>query len=236
MSWQYPYHTTVTTEDLETVTAFAGLSPIPVPAIDLRPDLRKILDACDLELKEMLYWTERFSSIFDIDVCDVQYIDHILRGLGYPFFPIIPLTDNQKRKIAKLLTKIYSLKGTAAGLVLVAKLLLNIDLFVAPAYDPGNDSGLWILSVSLLDFNTYLGIGTGSLYEDLFYHFHVVLVNPQVLTSHQLTNLNFIVQYIKPAHTHYDIMSLTDWLISIGSTTSSSSTTTSSTTSSSSTL
>jgi len=157
-------------------------------------DLRKFMLVLQDVVEVLLCSVDRWTSIFDIDRAPIEFVDAILQDLGDPFSACIPdLTDNDKRKLARILISIYKQKGTEQGIINAVRFFLDIEVTL----DVINAGTFWQLNVSLLGTSTTLAPGVGS---PLWYSFYVV--SPVVLTTEQRERILCIADYMKAAHEH----------------------------------
>ena len=157
-------------------------------------DLRKLMLVLQDVVEILLCSIDRWTSIFDIDSAPISFIDAILQDLGDPFSACIPdLTDNDKRKLARILISIYKQKGTDQGIINAVRFFLEIEVTL----DVINFRNYWQLNASLLGTSTTLAPGVGS---PLWYSFYVV--SPVVLTEEQRERILCIADYMKAAHEH----------------------------------
>jgi len=157
---------------------------------DLRKFISILQDVADIMLCSIDEWTK----IIDIDLAPEPFLDAILQDLGNPFASCISdLTENDKRRLARVLISIYKQKGTEAGVINAIRFFLGIETTL----DIINCRTYWQLSVSQLDLNTYLAPPVGSA---LWYSFYVV--SPIVLTDEQRERMICIAQYMKGAPEH----------------------------------
>lgn len=149
--------------------------------------------ACLQELVVLLlYDIDRFVDILDPDTAPEQWLDLMLEDLGNPFQFELSLVD--KRRLAQILVDIYQLKGTRIGIINVIRFFLGLEVTV----DEFNSSTItWVLGDSELGDTTILG----SDVEHDIYSFTVE--SPTALTDLQRQQLTDIVDYMKPAHTHF---------------------------------
>jgi hypothetical protein len=97
-----------------------------------------------------------------------------------------------KRRLAASLVELYKSKGTAVGIKNVIRFFLGVEIEVVPfAMDT------LILGVSLLGVDWVLGS------SDRFARYAFNLRVDQVLTEEQRRQIRVIVEYMKPAHTHF---------------------------------
>lgn len=153
-------------------------------------DLRKFI-LCLQEITDLLLCdVDAFADILDPDLADEQYVDAMLADLGNPFNFELSLTD--KRLLIRILVPLYRQKGTEPGVKNVVRFFLGLEVSVTSFSSDTltlGDSELgedWILGPS----------GSFSLYA-----FDVEAM--QALTTSQRSRLRALVNYMKPAHTHF---------------------------------
>lgn len=187
-------------------TTFIGFQP-PIPArrkFDLyrmfaqwNRDTDASLDLLRFSniLNEVAAWLladiDSWVDIFDIDRASEDFIDAILADLGNPF--AFDLTLIQKRKLAKVLVRIYKLKGTEPGVVTTLRFFLGVESDLIEF----NDEDTWVLGDDELGVETFLGTDD----QASIYSFDVEV--DRVLTEEERRLLREIVDYMKPGHTHH---------------------------------
>lgn len=143
---------------------------------------------------DLLVWDcDRFSRIWDVDKAPIEFVELMLEDLGNPFD--LDLTETKARKLAGLLVPIYQQKGTARGIVNALRFLIGVEVTIGDY-----TSGCWILGDDELGVGTYAGPASGAA----FYTFAINV--PRALTDEERRQLRAIVDYMKPAHTHYRIV------------------------------
>ncbi len=159
---------------------------------DTTQDLYRFI-ACLKELTGLLlYDVDRFTDILDPDLAPEEVVDIMLLDLGNPFEFDLALAD--KRRLVQILVSMYQAKGTAAGIIAVIRFFMGLEVTI----DAFNLSGnTWVLGDSELGEGSLLG--TSDPY--LIYSFTVTV--QQTLTTAQRSQLRSIVEYMKPAHTHF---------------------------------
>lgn len=143
--------------------------------------------------------------VFDVDRAPEGAIDLLLAFLRNPF-PFV-LTDNQKRKLLRMLPTINASKH-AQGLIDVVYFFLGIVITISPL---GSGGGHWRLARAglpshLLPLYGRLGVNTRLLgvygpFESWPYTFIVDV--PVALTDDQRQKLIRIIEAMKAAHEHY---------------------------------
>ncbi len=156
---------------------------------DTSGELRLFI-SCLQEITDlMLFDVDRFTTIFDPDIAPEWAVDLMLTGLGNPFAFTLSLAN--KRRLLRILTKIYALKGTAVGLIEVVLFFLGIPITII-SYTGES----LVLGESLLGVDWELGPSNAWA----IYSFEIVA--PFALTDDQRTQIAGIANYMKPAHTH----------------------------------
>ncbi|MFH0899100.1 MAG: phage tail protein [Pseudomonadota bacterium] len=187
-------------------TTFAGFRP-PRPAsrrfdlwqmlprynrrIDQTGDLRRFI-ACLQEVTDLLLADcDRFPDLFDLERAPEAFLDVILADLGNPFS--FDLDALGKRRLAAMLVQMYRQKGTAAGIRNAIRFFLGID---AVAVLPFSSDAL-VLGESELGVDWILGPSN----DFARYAFSIEVGVP--LTDTQRRQARAIVDYMRPAHTHF---------------------------------
>ena len=139
----------------------------------------------------MLTEADRFADVFDIERAPEAFLDLILQDLGNPF--PFDLDELAKRRLASVLVEMYRQKGTEAGIENAIRFFLGIDV---TAITPFTGTTL-VLGESDLGVDWELGP------SDRFarYAFDVEVDVP--LTATERRQIRAIVDYLKPAHTHF---------------------------------
>lgn len=165
-----------------------------LPAMNRREDetsdLRNFL-ACLQEVTDfLLHDIDRFSDILDPDVAPEPFLDLMLIDLGNPF--AFDLSAVDKRRLLNVLVAIYREKGTAAGIRNAIRFFLGLEVEII-AYRGES----LILGESLLGVDWVLGP------SDSFSAYAFEVVAPRALTAEERRRVRQIVDYMKPAHTHF---------------------------------
>lgn len=97
-----------------------------------------------------------YQEITDPDTAPIEFVELILWQLGSPFRSY-PLTDNQKRKLAKLLIPMYNQKGLGKekGIVTAARFLLGLEVEIIDPHAYPEDG--WHVGASEIGLSTYSG-------------------------------------------------------------------------------
>jgi len=176
---------------------------------DLFSRVHRLADS-EIEEQDFLKFCTVFQEVFnrlleDIDafyneLCSIDYLsesaaDATLFDFGNPFYKLtVGLSLNKKRKLCSLLISIYKQVGTEIGIKNVVRFFLGYDAISDIIYWWSDN---WILGVSELGTETVLG--PGNQYD--LYSFWVV--TSQVLTDEEEEQITDIIEYMKPAHTHF---------------------------------
>ena len=158
---------------------------------DATGDLRRFI-ACLQEVADLLLAeVDRYPDVFDLERAPEAFLDLILEDLGNPF--PFDLDVLGKRRLASVLVEMYRQKGTAVGIENAIRFFLGIDI---TAITPFTGTTL-VLGESELGVDWELGP------SDRFarYAFNVEVDVP--LTGTQRSQIRAIVDYLKPAHTHF---------------------------------
>ncbi len=158
---------------------------------DATGDLRRFI-ACLQEVADLLLAeVDRYPDVFDLERAPEAFLDLILEDLGNPF--PFDLDKLGKRRLASVLVEMYRQKGTAAGIENAIRFFLGIDV---AAIRPFAGTTL-VLGESELGVDWELGP------SDRFarYAFEVEVDVP--LTDTQRRQIQAIVDYLKPAQTHF---------------------------------
>jgi phage tail-like protein len=160
---------------------------------DQTGDLRRFL-LCLQEVTELLLAdVDRFTDILDPDIAPEAFLDVMLLDFGNPFPFDLSLVD--KRRLLNVLVAVYREKGTAAGIKNAVRFFLGFEVEIV-AYS----GEALVLGESLLRESWILG-PAGSF---VAYSFEVVV--PHALAPEERRRLRAIVDYMKPAHTHFRLV------------------------------
>lgn len=157
-------------------------------------DLRRFV-GCFQEVADLLLWDiDRWTDILDPDLAAESWVDAMLVDLGNPFNFDLSLAD--KRRLVQVLVDMYALKGTAVGIRNVVRFFMQLEVTIDP-YNASNWEDGLVLGDSELGVDWILGTGNSFL----LYSFEVSV--GVMLTPTQEAQLRAIVEYMKPAHTHF---------------------------------
>lgn len=166
-----------------------------VPEMNRQEDVTGALAAFLGILQEptdlLLYDIDNFQDILDPDIASDGWVDAMLADLGNPFTFELELID--KRRLLRVLVDIYKQKGTCVGIQNAIRFFVGVEV----TCDEYNSGDTWELGVSELGEGSILGPSS----QFLLYSFTVV--SPIVLTQVQRDEITEIVEYMKPAHTHF---------------------------------
>lgn len=155
--------------------------------------LTKFLDALDQPVLDAFNRVDCFPTIIDPLRCPSQFLDQLLFHYGSPFTLEEGLTDTQKRQLVSVLFLMYSLKGTCVGVIGALSFIYGITVTECAQ---ANIDG-WILGVSELNIDTILNP------SDAFERRSFQLMVDLNLTDQQRAQMSNIVNWIKPAYTHF---------------------------------
>jgi phage tail-like protein len=153
---------------------------------DLRRFLACLQEVTDLVLADI----DRFTDILDPDLAPEPVLDLMLGELGNPF--AFDLSEVDKRRLLNVLVAMYRQKGTAPGIINAVRFFLGLEVQIT-AYA----GEALVLGESLLGEGWVLG--PSSLFAALAFE----VVSPRVLTAEERRRLRQIVDYLKPAQTHF---------------------------------
>ena len=154
---------------------------------DLRRFISCLQEVADLLLAEV----DRFPDIFDLERAPEEFLDLILRDLGNPF--PFDLDELAKRRLASVLVEMYRQKGTVVGIENAIRFFLGIDITAITPF----------AGTTLMLGESELGVDWELGPSDRFarYAFNVEVDVP--LSDTERSQLRAIVEYLKPAHTHF---------------------------------
>jgi phage tail-like protein len=158
---------------------------------DQTGDLLRFI-ACLQEVTDLLLAdVDRWPDIFDLERAPEAFVELILRDLGNPF--PFELDAMGKRRLASVLVEMYRQKGTAKGIQNAIRFFLGIDI---SAITPFNADTL-TLGESELGIDWVLGP------SDRFARYAFNVEVARILMDRERRQLRAIVEYLKPAHTHF---------------------------------
>ena len=166
----------------------------PLPELNRREDetgdLRRFL-ACLQEITDLLVpGIDGFTDILDPDRSTESFLDLMLGELGNPFPFDLSLGD--KRRLLNILVAVYREKGTSAGISNAIRFFLGLEVDISSYAGES-----LLLGESLLGEDWVLGPST----HFSPYAFEVIV--PRALSDEERRRLRTIVDYMKPAQTHF---------------------------------
>jgi phage tail-like protein len=157
---------------------------------DVTGDLWRFIACFQDPLDLILADLGAFTDIFDPERCPERYLDLILWDRGNPFS--FPMSADEKRRLAAVLGDIFEWKGTDAGIENAIRFFIATEAKVVPYADEA-----LILGESELGIDWILGASS----EFARYAFDIEV--GRILTGDEQTKLRAIVQFAKPAPTHF---------------------------------
>ena len=158
---------------------------------DLTGDLKRFMAALQDVLELLLSEVDRFTDIIDPDRAPEDFLDLMLADLGNPF--AFDLTELQKRRLVSVLVQIYKQKGSAAGIRNAIRFFLGVDVTAIDAFH----------GTTLVLGESELGVDweLGPIDQFALYSFDIS-VN-RTLTEEERRQTRQIVDFMRPAHTHF---------------------------------
>lgn len=148
--------------------------------------------ACLQEVTDLLLaGTDRFPAILDLDYAPESFLDLMLQDMGSPF--PFDLSEMDKRRLLSVLVAMYKQKGTAVGIRNAIRFFLGIEI---TAIDTFHGTTL-VLGESELGVDWELGP------SDRFALYAFDITVDRTLTESQRSMIRHIVEWMKPAHTHF---------------------------------
>lgn len=182
--------------ELDRVFRMRNLFPPKVIAEDeARSDgwLARFMDALDREAGAAFHRVDCFPTVIDPLRCPPEFLDLLLYNLGNPFTLEEGMTDAEKRRLCLVLFTLYALKGTCFGIMGAVKILygVNVTECIAANVD------CWDMDEDELDISTDLCPDTA------FERRSFALMVDINLTDRQRAQIRNIVNWAKPANTHF---------------------------------
>ena len=153
---------------------------------DLARFVACLQDVVDLLLTDI----DRMPRELDLDRARPSSIHTLLADLGNPF--AIELDDSQRRRLAGALIDMYRLKGTALGIRRALEFFLGLDVEILP-----------YASSTLVLGEIELGIDWELGPSERFARYAFDVRSARVLTPSERRLVRLIVDYLRPAHTHF---------------------------------
>ncbi|GAC1525261.1 MAG: hypothetical protein NVS3B10_24260 [Polyangiales bacterium] len=158
---------------------------------DVTGDLARFIACLQEVLDYLLAEVDRFPDIFDLERAPPPFLDLILRDLGNPF--PFDLDELAKRRLAAVLVEMYRQKGTAVGIRNAVRFFLAVDI----------DAITPLAAMALVLGESELGVDWELGPSDRFARYAFNVVVRRVLSAREQRQLRAIVEYLKPAHTHF---------------------------------
>jgi len=158
---------------------------------DLTGDLKRLMAVLQDVLELLLSEVDRFTDIIDPDRAPEAFLDLMLADLGNPF--AFDLSELQKRRLVSVLVQIYKQKGSAAGIRNAIRFFLGVDVTAIDAFH----------GTTLVLGESELGVDweLGPIDQFALYSFDIS-VN-RTLTDAERRQTREIVDFMRPAHTHF---------------------------------
>jgi len=153
---------------------------------DLERFIRCLQEPTDL----LLAGADAFPDIFDLERAPEAFLDAILADLGNPFAFELDLVG--RRRLASLLVEMYRQKGTAKGIKNAVRFFLGLETTIEA-----------FASDTLALGDAELGVSWILGPSDRFALYAFNVVASRVLAPAERRQLRVIVDYLKPAHTHF---------------------------------
>lgn len=158
---------------------------------DVTGDLARFVACLQEVLDLLLAEADRFPDIFDLERAPAPFLDLILRDLGNPF--PFELDELGKRRLAAVLVEMYRQKGTAVGIRNAVRFFLGIDIAAITA----------LAATALVLGEAELGVDWELGPSDRFARYAFDVKVGRLLSTTERKQLRTIVEYLKPAHTHF---------------------------------
>lgn len=160
----------------------------------VEPFLTPFLEAINPEILKAFGRVDCFPTLMDPQRCQSNFLDALLYQYGNPFELDEGIDDNTKRRLISTLFTLYSLKGTCFGIIGAVRIIYGIN--VTECVEPNIQC--WVLGESELDFDTFLCPTSAA--ERRSFRIMVDIT----LTDKQLDQITCIVDWMKPANTHFE--------------------------------
>jgi phage tail-like protein len=158
---------------------------------DVTGDLARFVACLQEVLDLLLSEIDRFPDIFDLERAPPPFLDLILRDLGNPF--PFDLDELAKRRLAAVLVEMYRQKGTAVGIRNAVRFFLGVDIEAITA----------LAATALVLGESELGVDWELGPSERFARYAFDVKVGRVLAESERRQLRAIVEYLKPAHTHF---------------------------------
>jgi phage tail-like protein len=149
-----------------------------------------------------------FPDLCEIDRARSEFLDNILYDLGDPISHLFDLSTNEKRKLISLLVPMYREKGTCEGIINAVNTFLGLTVTGCTApweatwkLHGGSYPSTDVPTGGPFELGKTTRLGPGTDLER--WSFWVTAPPTPVFTSDQLAKIAAIVEYMKPAGSHY---------------------------------
>lgn len=160
---------------------------------DATGDLERFANVIDEPMQLLLCDVDLFTTVYDLDLVEEQNLNALLIHLGAPYTFMRSLSVADKRRLASVLVDSYKRGGVEAAIESFVRFVLGVDIDIQ-AFTSGD---YWVLGEDTIGDGTLLGIG------DQFTRYSFIVVSPVVLTVTQRRRITEVVEFMKPAHTHF---------------------------------
>ncbi|NTX51839.1 Ig-like domain-containing protein [Myxococcus sp. CA039A] len=158
---------------------------------DVTGDLHRFI-ACLQEMTDLLLADlDAFPGVFDLERAPEAFLDAILQDLGNPF--AFELDVLARRRLASVLVDMYQQKGTALGLRNAIRFFLGIEVRAISPFA----SDTLVLGESDLGVDWVMGP------SERFARYAFNVEAGRLLSPAERQRLRTLVDYLKPAHTHF---------------------------------
>ncbi|RKH04356.1 phage tail protein [Corallococcus carmarthensis] len=158
---------------------------------DVTGDLRRFI-SCLQEVTDLLLADlDAFPDVFDLERAPEAFLDAILQDLGNPF--AFDLDGLARRRLGAILVDMYKQKGTALGLRNAIRFFLGIEVRAISPFA----SDTLVLGESELGVDWVLGP------SERFARYAFNVEVERLLSPAERQRLRTLIEYLKPAHTHF---------------------------------
>jgi phage tail-like protein len=164
-------------------------------AEDTTGDLTLFLGCLQDTNNILLHSIDKWLEIIDPDTAPEAFVDAMLVDLGNPF--TFAMTGAQKRRFAKILVRIYQLKGTALGIIDVVRFFLGIEVTIETFVGRG-----WIIGVHQLSTTGQVAPNPAIVGPNLHALYCFRVLTNVLLTAEQRAYIRAIAIYMKGAQEH----------------------------------
>jgi phage tail-like protein len=161
---------------------------------DATQELERFVRSIDECAQILLGDVDQFGSLLDPLRTKDVVVDVLLEHLGNPLAFVRGLSLQKKRELVSLLVPMYKQRGIAAGIEDSVAFFVGKTVTVVPFDIPADT---WTLGVGQLNYNTFIG-PSRSVVRYSFY-----LEHTEDLTAEEESHIREIVEFVRPAHTHF---------------------------------